>query len=260
MLRRRTLVGCLAAAAAVAQTTDLPLLTPDRRVPAWLTRPEDRPGPFPAVVLLTDPFGIDERVLAHQERLLHEGLAVLIPHVWIARGMDGEADVAETDDPAELLPDLAAALRALAGTPGIAADRLGVLGLGLAGGTAMLAWWRGMPGLAAAAALYPPCDMLPQGAAGSPSPLLVLVGARDSWSDAGACRRALAGAQGRARIHVYPGAGHALDRPVEGLPFWRVFRRADGRSQLVGPDPVVAEDARGRAAWFLAEALRAPSP
>lgn len=245
----------------------LEVSAPAGRIPSRLYLPPG-PGPHPAVIMLPDQHGPDMREVFYAERLVDDGIAVLILHVWSPRGIVPEERPAEETDPAALLPDLRAAAVTLRTDPRIAGDRIGVWGFGLGGGTAMLARALADPSLGPAVAFYPPCGdlqaMLRRVAVGVRlPPLLVVAAEEDETGEPSACAGLLRDMNedgGVARVVTVEGATYAFDTMPPLAPaveqFWP---RPGGGSLHVRSDILAAEEARARACWFLAMALGAPS-
>lgn len=245
----------------------LELDAPAGRIPCRLYMPAG-PGPHPAVIMLPDQYGPDLRETFYADRLVDDGIAVLIVHAWAARGIVPEDNPAEETDPAVLLPDLRAAADALRADPRIDAGRIGVWGFGLGGATAMLARAVGDASLGPAVAFYPPCGELRTmlrrvSTYASVPPLMVIAAERDTAGGPQACTTLLREMQedeGVARVVVVRGATYAFDTMPPLAPvIEQQWPHPGGGFLRVRSDVLAAEEARTRASWFMAEALGAPA-
>lgn len=260
-------VPCAAARAQEAVLEALEVSAPAGRIPCRLYVPPG-PGPHPAVIMLPDQHGPDLREIFHAERLVDDGIAVLIVHVWAPRGIVPEDAPAGETDPAALLPDLRAAAAALRADPRIHADRIGVWGFGLGGATAMLARLFADPVPGPVVAFYPPCrelqTMLRRVATASHLPPLLVIAAEEDAAGWPATCASLLEEAGEgpqtARLIAVPGATYAFDTmPPMSPVIEQSWPGPSGGSRHVRSDILAAEEARTRAGWFLATALDAPA-
>jgi len=167
--------------------------------------------------------------------------------------------------------DAYAALRYLQGQDFVRADRIGLIGWSLGGGTVLNTIRATSPArppvlpagdFRAAVAFYPAsCSTGLQGAGwSSPVALLVLVGESDVWTPASPCRALIeAPVPGTAAtIQTYPGAYHDFDWP--GMPVHSVpsFRTRTGVVPIEGMDASARADALQRVPAFLAAYLQSP--
>jgi dienelactone hydrolase len=250
-----------------------PGLGPDR-IAFTISKP-DGPGPFPAVVIMHDCSGLGPSSSGAPARwsseLLREGYVVLVPDSFSTRGLPAgvctDASPRRNDaSPARRVYDAYAALAHLRTLPFVDGRRVGIMG-GSHGGTttvgAMLAPQSdGEPlaaerrqGFAAAVALYPGCTSSGRSwhVAGSSTyraaaPLLILIGEKDDWTPAEACRKLAADAQAAGtpvEIKVYPGAHHSFDssRPVRFIANRINGNAPGGRGATTGGDPAAWADA-----------------
>jgi dienelactone hydrolase len=115
----------------------------------------------------------------------------------------------------------------------------------------------GGPDFRSAVALYPNCRRLGDTAWSARIPTLILIGAADDWTPAGACEQMVAGARGRsarATIVTYPGAYHDFDRrdyPLHERVGLANTPNAAGRVH-VGSNPAARADAFKRVPEWLA--------
>ena len=220
---------------------------------------------------------LTERHRSRAEAMLAAGFVVMFPDSLGPRGTReictakfGERVVTATGRRGDAL----AALRWLATQPGIARDRVALLGWSHGGTTAlatinandaMVRAFREQldapPFFRAAVAFYPGCTMAVRDEGWRPAlPVRVLIGGADDWTPPAPCealgRRA--GQRGwPLETIVYPGAFHGFDAPSG-----RVRLRTDvpngaapGKGVHVGQDPAARVDANRRVDAFLREQL-----
>jgi dienelactone hydrolase len=267
------------------------------KLPARLVEPKG-PGPFPAVVMLHDCSGLGPRSSGAPARwastLVEQGYAVLIPDSFTPRGF---ADGVCTRPFAEWravgfttrAADAYGALAYLRARPEIDPGRIAVMGGSHGGGSVLAAMARPVgrgalaeakrDGFVVAVALYPPCT-LPLGTwrvtrqlgatgpvigyAGTyepTAPLLILIGEKDDWTPAEACRHLVAASRDAGYpvdLRVYPGAQHSFD---SNFPVRYVAERSNGKAPggkgaTTGGDPLAWAAARRDALAFLAARLK----
>ncbi len=222
-------------------------------LPAYLAVPEGQ-GPWPALVLVHEAFGLDANMRAHADRLARAGYLVLAPDLF-SRGRRVAClratfgALRSGSGPA--FDDIEAARSWCAADPRCT-GRVGVIGFCMGGGFALLL--AGRPGWGAAVVNY---GMLPDSpdALDGACPVVASYGGRD---------RGLRGAAARLRealedrgvpsdVAEYPRAGHSFLNPEDLAPWWaapvtRVVLHA-------GPEPDSAQDAWRRIEAFLGEHL-----
>ena len=213
-------------AACQAQGTASEIVTSegDTSPASWLAKPEGQ-GPFPAVVLIHGCSGT-ERNTAHQTvwrglgahaALLNEnGYVTLIVDSFGPRRITDGCQTGGKYFPLQV-SDAHAAFDHLASLPFVDADRVGLVGLSLGGGTAIRVaasgHGRASPGYSAVVAYYPYCsDFFYR----FDLPLLILIGAEDDWTPARLCRNLAPHAPDRVELVVYPDAHHSFDLPMQG--------------------------------------------
>jgi len=192
--------------------------------------------PVPAVVILHGSSGIDARGDFYEAALNEAGIATLQIDMWEARGVTGGANRPKA--PILTLPDGFSALAFLAAQPGIAADRIGVLGFSWGGVMSMGSaeqLYAGMFGggrqFKAHVAHYPVCYAYNAVFPGLPppaqfgtqfmhltgAPVLIEVGSSDDYDNGGARCQALAQTVNASNGDVVqvvevPQSEHAWDR------------------------------------------------
>jgi carboxymethylenebutenolidase len=77
-------------------TVDVP--TPDGVADAYLVRP-DGDGPFPAVLVFQDAFGLRPRLKEMADRIAERGYVVLVPNLLYRGGRAPQFDLSRLDDP-----------------------------------------------------------------------------------------------------------------------------------------------------------------
>lgn len=190
----------------------------------------------PAVVILHGSSGIDARGDFYEAALNLAGIATLQIDMWEARGVTGGAN--RPNAPILTQPDAFSALAFLAAQPGIAADRVGVLGFSWGGVMSMgsaeqlyVGMFGGGRQFKAHVAHYPVCygynavipGLPPPAQFGTQflhltgAPVLIQVGSSDDYDNGAARCQTLAQAVNSengdvVRVVEVPGSEHAWDR------------------------------------------------
>jgi dienelactone hydrolase len=213
MLAATLRTTCAAPSAELVQVSPTAFSTKNPLL-GYLTRPHGK-GPFPAVVVLHGCAGFGPRETAWAQKLASWGYAALAIDSFTPRNIttcDGLASSGSVD--------AFLALQYLARQPFIASGQIVVLGSSL-GGIAALGdvepntyeqiYHVKFHG---AVAYYPACT----GDTGIVKvPTLIIIGERDDWAWAQACRDMVARATGQGaplRLTVYPNATHDFDVPA----------------------------------------------
>jgi dienelactone hydrolase len=236
------------ASAAPRNASDVPRRA--ARIDGYLTRPKGS-GPFPAVVVLHSCLGLRADRAAMAKLLAGWGYVGLFVDDFATRGL---TETCAVDFP-EGVADAFGALGYLAGLPDVDKDRIAVIGYSQGGDTALrVAVGSSAAGFAlpqtlrfkAAAAFYPPCGNLAGAAIRLPT--LILIGAADTVTPAAQCQQLAGGPPaGKAKLVIYPNAGHVFDDPafaggrsVQGM--WLEFNaRAAAQSRSALHDFLAAE-------------------
>lgn len=210
-------------------------------------------GPFPAVVLLHGCGGTSPRDKAWAARLTAWGFSVLHLDSLSPRGFKSVCTNPGLLSPVARAKDVHAARAYLASLPAIRKDRIAVLGWSHGAWTTLAALHNApasqpSPGsFQAAVAFYPYClDVLNN----ATTPLLILIGERDTWTPARRCRHMRIDGGSTVPqpvIKVYPEATHGFDydapeRVVAG--------------HRIAHDKAATEDAIARVKEFLEKYLR----
>jgi len=194
--------------------------TPAGRMPAQLARP-NAGGPFPAVVVVQEAFGLNPHIEHVAARIAGEGYVTLAPDLF-HRG--GPGRTARYDDlPAALslmgeltddgiVQDVGAAIAFLEGQPTVRAHRIGITGFCMGGRVTYLAACALPDKIKAAVPFYGggiPIDRTETLRA----PVLALFGGDDPFIPLDAVRALEAEAKRLGKsveVHVYPNAPHGF--------------------------------------------------
>ncbi|HEY8122510.1 MAG TPA: dienelactone hydrolase family protein [Myxococcota bacterium] len=185
--------------------------------------------PRPGVVIIPDVWGVSDLYRRLAQRLAQEGFATLVVDQYRYTGRAGLSAssvlpfIAQLDDPA-VLRAVQEAIDALAASPEVRGQKVGLVGFCMGGQYALLGACS-CRGLSACAPFYgmvryeagldpskkprQPLDAIPQ----LSCPLLGLYGAEDNLipvADVEELKRRLARTPHVHAVHIYPGAGHAF--------------------------------------------------
>jgi len=217
----------------------------DETVNGFLVTPEGK-GPFPAVLVIHEWWGLDDWVKDQTRALAREGYVALAADLYRGKvtNKQEEAHQLMMGTPRDrALRDLRAAFNHLAGRPDVRKDRIGVIGWCM-GGMYSLALATEEPRLAAVVAYYgaPPTDAA--AVAKIKAPVLGNYGAEDKGpapEQVKTFEDALKKAGKTVDVKIYPGAGHAFANPNNP---WGGYREA------------AAKDAWQRTVAFFAKHLK----
>ncbi|MDQ7989867.1 MAG: dienelactone hydrolase family protein [Candidatus Dactylopiibacterium sp.] len=273
------LCGLGAVAAAQAQeAVQIPpagLSTAPAPLPGFLFRAAGD-GPHAAVVMLhgcggayAKDGGLNARHRMWGEFLAAHGIAALMLDSLTPRGERSLCTQKFADRKlreSDRRGDAYAALAWLRAQPGIAPQRIGLLGWSHGGGTTLDTIARAPragTGFASAVAFYPGCSKRAQRAeAYRPyAPLLIVMGEADDWTPFAPCRDLVAAlaARGEAvRLLSYPDTYHDFDNPA--LRSRRVREEVPngvnpGQGTTVAPNPAAREDAKRQVLAFFRQTL-----
>ncbi|MFL6164777.1 MAG: dienelactone hydrolase family protein [Ornithinibacter sp.] len=222
-------------------------------VPAYRAVPAGD-GPWPALVLVHEVFGLDDEMKGHADRLAAMGYLVLAPDL-LSRGRRivclAQTMTALRAGRGQAFDDLESAREALLGDPACTGS-VGVIGFCLGGGFALVL--AGRPGWDAVAANY---GALPKDLASfdGACPVVASYGGRDrNLRGAAATLDAALTERGVEHdVKEYPHAGHAFLNEADHSPWY-----AAPMTRLVmhvGPEPESATDAWARIEDFLGRHL-----
>jgi len=195
---------------------------PGAVVVGTLRLPKDAAGRVPAMVIAHGSAGVDAREAAWADRLGALGLATFVVDSFTPRNIRETATDQGRLPTAANVADALAALRLLATHPRIDPDRIGVIGFSKGGQvalyTALEPFRRGVLDddhrFAAHGALYPYCSDWYTAAQVTGAPLLLVLGGRDDYTPADACRgyaEWFKGAGAETTVVTYPNAYHDFD-------------------------------------------------
>lgn len=128
-------------------------------IPAYLAVPSDK-GPFPAVIVVHEIWGLVEHIKDVARKLAQEGYAACAPDLYVREGgppPSGDLQVfrkflGEIPD-RQIVGDLEAAFKYLQGRPDIQKERIGIIGFCMGGFYVLFASAQ-IPGLRAAVDFY----------------------------------------------------------------------------------------------------------
>lgn len=206
-------------------------------------------GPFPAVVVIHEWWGLDDWVKEQARALAREGYVALAPDLYRGKVTSKQEEAHQLMmglSPDRAVRDLKAAVGFLEARRDVKKDRIGVIGWCM-GGRYALELATQEPGLAAVVAYYgaPPTEEA--AIARIKAPMLGNYGAEDkgpSPEQVKAFEAAMRKAGKKVDIKIYPGAGHAFANPDNP---WQGYR------------PEAAKDAWSRTVAFFARHLKSTS-
>jgi carboxymethylenebutenolidase len=212
-------------------------------------------GPWPAVVMVHEVFGIDDNMRAQATRLAQAGYVVLMPDLYSrggARKCLTATFKALAAGTGQAFTDIETAKALLTARPDVT-DKVGVIGFCMGGGFALLLANKGYD---AAASNY---GMLPKGmddALAGACPILGNYGAKDGQLKNAKVQldESLTKLNVVHDIKMYPNSGHAFMNPKQGGgPIFGSLLRVTGAK----PNPEDAKDAWLRIEEFFKEHLGA---
>lgn len=150
-------------------TTNVEIVTPDGTCPAALVTP-DGAGPWPAVIIFPDAYGLRPTMVAMAERMAALGYVALVPQMYYRSGpyepFDPATAFGDADERSRLMGlmtkvtkaaaarDTGAFLDFLAARPEVAGDRVGTTGYCMGGGLSLIAAAHHPDRVAAAASFH----------------------------------------------------------------------------------------------------------
>jgi len=209
------LLLALAAAPAVAgEAMAVRYPSGNETVEGYLVAPPG-PGPFPAVVVIHEWWGLNDQVKEEARRLAAEGYLALAVDLYrgrVAQDRDEAHELSRGLPEDRARRDLLAAFAYLAARPDVRADRIGSIGWCMGGGYS-LALALAEPRLAASVIYYGRLATEESALAPLRAPVLGLFGEEDRGITPESVRSfesALQKLGKSVEVHVYPGAGHAF--------------------------------------------------
>lgn len=196
-------------------------------------------GPFPAVLMIHEWWGLNVDTTRLAQALAAEGYVVLAPDAFrgsVARDAQGAMAQLNSTPQQQIAADLDSALDYLQAHDAVAPDRIAVMGFCFGGTQAMYMGTR-VEGLAAVITLYGSGPIQTASALGNMTengPVLGIFGAEDrsiSLDEVEGFESALAAADIQNTITVYDGVGHAF---VKSTTYDQGGAAEDAWQQLVG--------------------------
>lgn len=235
------------------QLSDVEIPTADGQLRGVLAVP-DEAGPFPAVIMVHEVFGIDESMRVQIQRMCSAGYIVLMPDLFSRGGMRKCLNAtfrALVAGEGQAFDDVSAAT-AMVSSRADCTGKVGVVGFCMGGAFALQLAARGYDASAVNYGQLPKnLDDVLAGAC----PIIASYGAQDPSLKGAASKleAALTKAGVVHQVTEYPGASHSFMNPVQAGPtLLRPFM-----NKVVGfkPNPEAAQDAWARIEKFFGEHL-----
>jgi carboxymethylenebutenolidase len=190
-------------------------------VRAFVVRPAT-PGPWPAVIMIHEFWGLREEIVGKAEALAAEGYLVVAPDTfrggstsWIPRAIYQTATTA----PAQVNADLDAVFAWVAAQPDVLADTIAIMGFCYGGRTSLL-YSIHNPQIAATGIFYGMTDTTPEQLRGLGGPVLGIFGGADSsipLDEVYALEQNLQAAGVPTTFSIYEGQPHAFVGSIEQI-------------------------------------------
>ena len=227
--------------------------TADGQLHGVLAVPEGA-GPFPAVIMVHEVFGIDESMRVQIERMASAGYIVLMPDLFSRGGMRKCLNAtfrALMAGEGQAFDDVAAATAMVTARPDCT-GKVGVVGFCMGGSFALQLASRGYDASAVNYGQLP--KELDEVLAGA-CPIVASYGAKDPSIKAGAAtlEAALTKANIVHDVKEYPEASHSFMNPVQAGP--KILRPFMNKVVGFKPNPEAAVDAWARIESFFADHL-----
>lgn len=205
----------------VAALTNTTIAGPAGPISAYVARPAG-PGPFPAVIMIHEFWGLRDEIIGKAEALAAEGYVVVAPDTfrgastgWIPRAIYQTA----TTPPEQVSADLDAVYAWLAAQPDVLADRVAIMGFCYGGRTALI-YSMHNPAIAATGIFYGMTDTTPDELRALGGPVLGIFGGADSsipLAEVRALEANLAAAGVPHSFSIYEGQPHAFVTSIEAI-------------------------------------------
>ncbi len=189
-----------------------------QKLTGFLAVPEGK-GPYPALVVIHEWWGLNGQIKAATKDLAGEGYAALAVDLFrgtVTTSADEAARLAKSLPPAQAVSDLNEAVKFLASRRYVQKAKIGSVGWCL-GGSYSLALALNNPGIAATVIYYGHLVTDPKEVEKIPAPVIGFFGQDDtspSPADVKAFEAALRKSGKSVSTHIYPGAGHAFANPT----------------------------------------------
>lgn len=192
---------------------------PDVR--AFVARPAS-PGPWPAVIMIHEFWGLRDEIVGKAEALAAEGYLVVAPDTfrggstgWLPRAIYQTASTA----PEQVNTDLDAVFAWVAAQPDVLADRVAIMGFCYGGRTSLL-YSIHNPQIAATGIFYGMADTTPDQLRGLRGPVLGIFGGADSsipLDEVYTLEQNLQAAGVASSFSIYEGQPHAFVGSIEEI-------------------------------------------
>lgn len=186
----------------------------EETVAGFLARP-DGAGPFPAVVVIHEWWGLNDQIKAMAQKLAENGYVALAIDLYrgrVATSTDEAHELSRGLPEDRAVRDLKAAVSYLRTRPGVRGDRIGSIGWCM-GGSYSLALALNQPDLAASVIYYGRLVTEAESLRRFNAPVLGLFGQDDRGIPVSMVREFEAQAKSMGKsvtVRIYPGAGHAF--------------------------------------------------
>lgn len=233
--------------------TDVEIPTADGQLTGVLAIPAGK-GPFPAVVMVHEVFGIDQSMRTQIQRMASAGYIVVMPDLFSRGGMRKCLNAtfrALVDGHGQAFDDVKAATQFITSRPDCT-GKVGVIGFCMGGAFALQLASRGYDASAVNYGQLPKeLDQVLSGAC----PIVASYGAKDISLKGAAAKleAALTSAEIVHDVKEYPGASHSFMNPVQAGP--KILRPFMNKVVGFKPNPEAAKDAWNRIEAFFAEHL-----
>jgi carboxymethylenebutenolidase len=173
-------------------------------------------GPFPAVVVIQEWWGLDAHIKDLAERLAWEGFVALAPdlyHGQVATEPDDARKLVMALNRPIALREIASALGYLGDLPEVEPKSVGVIGFCMGGGLTLAAAATGDARIGAVAAFYGGVQPTPEFVSGIKAPVLAVYGEEDAGippEQYNGLEAEMDRQEKTFDMVVYPGAGHAF--------------------------------------------------
>ncbi len=189
-----------------------------RKLTGFLAVPAGK-GPFPALVVIHEWWGLNDQIKAASREIAGEGYVALAVDLFRGTATTNPEEamrLAKGLPPAQAVSDLNDAVKFLASRRYVREGKIGSVGWCLGGGYS-LALALSNPGIAATVIYYGHLVTDPREVEKIPGPVIGFFGEEDKSippADVKAFETALRNAGKSVSTHIYPGAGHAFANPT----------------------------------------------
>jgi carboxymethylenebutenolidase len=211
-------------AAAQINWTDVKIRSGDEEIAGYLAQPEGK-GPFPAVVVIQEWWGLNDWIKDNAKRLAQKGFVALAPDLYrgkVATEMKTASSLAKGLPADRALRDLKASMQFLASRPNVDKERIGSIGWCMGGGYS-LQLALADPQVKACVICYGRVINDPEKLKSLKAKVIGIFGVEDKGIPAAGVREfetTLKKVGGKTEaFHIFNGAGHGFMRPgTDALP------------------------------------------